>query len=49
FYDRLFSSLRKNVKKIGVSFFAPCEAIEDIEEHDIPLTHCITPQLTHYF
>jgi 5-formyltetrahydrofolate cyclo-ligase len=49
FYDRLFSSLRKNVKKIGVSFFAPCEALEDIEEHDIPLTHCITPQLTHYF
>ena len=43
FYDRFFASLPKDTKKVGISLFEPCEAIEDVNEHDIPLTHCVTP------
>ena len=43
FYDRFFASLLKDTKKVGISLFEPCEAIEDVNEHDIPLTHCVTP------
>ena len=43
FYDRFFASLHKDVKKIGISLFMPCEIIEDINENDVPLTCCVTP------
>ena len=43
FYDRFFASLPREAKKVGISLFEPCEAIEDVNEHDIPLTHCVTP------
>ena len=43
FYDRFFASLPRETKKVGISLFEPCEAIEDVNEHDIPLTHCVTP------
>ena len=43
FYDRFFASLPKETQKVGISLFGPCEAIENINEHDIPLTHCVTP------
>ncbi len=43
FYDRFFASLPKNTKKVGISLFEPCKAIENINEYDIPLTHCVTP------
>ena len=49
FYDRLFSSLNNDVKRVGVSFFEPCETIEDIDKHDVPLTHCLTPKKTYCF
>jgi len=49
FYDRFFASLNKDVKKIGVSLFEPCKIIDDINENDIPLTHCITPNKTYSF
>ena len=43
FYDRFFASLSMETKKVGISLFGPCEAIENINEHDIPLTYCVTP------
>ena len=43
FYDRFFASLSRETKKVGISLFGPCEAIKNINEHDIPLTHCVTP------
>ena len=43
FYDRFFASLPRETKKVGISLFEPCEAIEDVNEQDIPLTHCVTP------
>ena len=49
FYDRFFAALHKDVKRIGISHFKPCKSIENINEHDIPLTHCVTPNKTYYF
>jgi len=49
FYDRLFSSLNNKVKRVGVSFFEHCEIVEDVDNYDIPLTHCVTPQKTYCF
>ena len=49
FYDRFFASLHKDVKKIGISLFKPCELIEDTNEHDIPLTCCVTPNKNYSF
>ena len=49
FYDRFFASLNKDVQRIGISLFESCENIEDINEHDIPLTHCVTPNKTYTF
>jgi 5-formyltetrahydrofolate cyclo-ligase len=49
FYDRLFLSLHDEVKRVGVSFFEPCENLEDVDNYDVPLTHCVTPQTTYYF
>ena len=49
FYDRFFASLHKDVKKIGISLFMPCELIEDTNEHDVPLTCCVTPNENYSF
>jgi len=49
FYDRFFASLHKDAKRIGISIFKPCKGIENITEHDIPLTHCVTPNKTYSF
>ena len=49
FYDRLFSSLHDEVKRVGVSFFEACETIRGIDNYDVPLTHCVTPQTTYCF
>ena len=49
FYDRFFASLHKDVKKIGISLFSPCEVVEDINEHDVPLTCCVTPNKYYSF
>jgi 5-formyltetrahydrofolate cyclo-ligase len=49
FYDRFFASLDKNVGRIGISLFGPCREIEDVTEHDVPLTHCVTPNKTYSF
>lgn len=43
FYDRFFQKCKKNVLKIGVCFHESIEKISDINVHDEPLTHCISP------
>jgi len=43
FYDRFLTTCRQDVQKIGLSFFDPVEKIEDLNEFDIPLNACITP------
>ena len=49
FYDRFFASLDMNIKRVGISLFDPCEDIEDMDELDIPLTHCVTPRQIYAF
>lgn len=43
FYDRFLSRCRKDIIKVGLSFFDAERRIDDTDEFDIPLTYCITP------
>ena len=43
FYDKFLAQCRYNVIKVGLSFFEPEEAIEDVGQYDIPLNYCVTP------
>ncbi|MCP4521809.1 MAG: 5-formyltetrahydrofolate cyclo-ligase [Cytophagales bacterium] len=49
FYDRFFTNCRKDVYKVGLCFEEGIEEIKDINEFDIPLTHCISPQQFYSF
>lgn len=44
FYDRFIARCRPDVITIGLSFFEPVNRIEDVDQYDIPLTFCITPE-----
>jgi len=44
FYDRFLTGCRPDVKKIGLSFFAPVDEIADVNEFDQKLHACITPE-----
>jgi len=44
FYDRFLSECRTDAQKVGVSFFPPVEEITDLNEFDIPLNACVTPE-----
>ncbi len=43
FYDKFLSQCRKNVLKIGLSYFAPIAEISDVNEFDVKLDFCLTP------
>lgn len=43
FYDKFLSECRKDVLKIGLSHFAPVAEISDINEFDVKLDYCVTP------
>ncbi len=49
FYDRFLASCRKDVIKIGFSYFPPEGYIEDISDFDVPLNLCITPNKIYEF
>ncbi len=44
YYDKFLSKCRQDVLKVGFSFFEPVDEIEDINQFDIPLNYCVTPQ-----
>ena len=44
YYDKFLSECRRDVIKIGLSFFGPEEQVDDINQFDIPLNYCVTPQ-----
>ena len=44
YYDRFLSACRPDAIKIGISFFEAQEHIDDINQFDIPLNYCVTPQ-----
>lgn len=47
FYDRFLKGL--TTLKVGISFFEPSNNIEDVNEHDICLDLCLTPQRVYDF
>jgi len=44
YYDRFLARCRPDCLKIGLSLFDPVEEIQDIEETDVSLNACITPE-----
>lgn len=44
FYDKFLYDCNEEVIKIGLSFFEPVPQIDDINQYDIPLNYCVTPQ-----
>ncbi len=44
FYDRFLSECRTDAYKIGLSLFDATDAICDVDEYDVPLDTCITPE-----
>ena len=49
FYDRFLASCRRDIVKVGISYFEPVEPIADISTWDIPLDYLITPLKTYSF
>lgn len=43
FYDKFLSGCRADCLKIGLNYFAPVEEISDINEFDVRLDFCVTP------
>jgi len=44
FYDKFLKNCRVDAVKIGLSYFAPIDAIEDAREFDVRLDFCVTPE-----
>lgn len=49
FYDNFLSQCKEDVVKIGLSFFEPEDAIEDVSANDIRLDYCVTPTTLYSF
>lgn len=49
YYDRYLARCHKDCIKVGLSYFAPVEQIEDANEFDVPLDFCITPEKVYVF
>jgi len=49
YYDRFLSECKKNVTKVGLSFFEAEPIIDNVDITDIPLDFCITPSKTYSF
>ncbi|CAN5677091.1 5-formyltetrahydrofolate cyclo-ligase [soil metagenome] len=44
FYDKFLKNCREDCLKIGLNYFSPVEEISDVNEFDIKLDFCITPE-----
>lgn len=49
FYDSFLSQCKKDVIKVGLSSFEAEDEITDVNENDIPLDYCVTPQKIYSF
>tara|TARA_R110000796_G_scaffold250788_2_gene380535 strand:- start:22501 stop:23061 length:561 start_codon:yes stop_codon:yes gene_type:complete len=49
YYDVFLNKCRKDVIKIGLSFFEATDEIIDISAIDIPLNYCVTPTTIYKF
>ncbi|GAB2635083.1 5-formyltetrahydrofolate cyclo-ligase [Emticicia sediminis] len=43
YYDRFLAECRPDVMKIGLSIFEPVDEISDVDELDVKMDYCITP------
>lgn len=43
YYDCFLPQCRTDTVKVGLSFFEPIEAIEDVNAYDVKLDSCVTP------
>lgn len=49
YYDRLLKKCSCSTIKIGLSFFGPIEKIDDINQTDIKMDYCISPNKIYKF
>jgi 5-formyltetrahydrofolate cyclo-ligase len=49
FYDKLLAQCRKDVLKVGFSYFDAVDKIADSGDFDIPLSYCVTPHRIYEF
>ncbi len=49
YYDKYLAQCSPHVVKLGLCIHDPIDVIDDIQHYDIPLTHCITPELVYEF
>ena len=49
FYDRFLAECRKDVIKVGLSFFEAEETVGEVFESDVKLSFCVTPETTYEF
>jgi len=49
YYDRFFKKCRKDIIKIGFSYFPPEPKIEGMNRYDVKLNYCITPERIYQF
>ena len=49
FYDRFITTCKPGVQVVGLSLFEPVDEIQGLNEFDMPLTACITPEHTWQF
>jgi 5-formyltetrahydrofolate cyclo-ligase len=49
FYDKFLKNCRADCLKIGLSYFPPVEKIADIDEFDVNLDYCLTPNQVYKF
>lgn len=49
YYDRFLKECREDALKIGFSYFAPVDMIDDIHAFDVKLDYCITPETIYKF
>jgi 5-formyltetrahydrofolate cyclo-ligase len=48
-YDRFLKECKPGVKTVGLSFFEPVLAIEDLDAWDVPLHTVVTPDNIYHF
>jgi 5-formyltetrahydrofolate cyclo-ligase len=49
FYDKFLATCKASCVPVGLCFYEPIARIDDVNELDMPLTHCATPVKVHHF
>ncbi|GAO44577.1 5-formyltetrahydrofolate cyclo-ligase [Flavihumibacter petaseus] len=49
YYDRFLERCRPDCFRLGISYFPPVDVIPGINEFDVPLNACITPETVYEF